>query len=275
MGQLLTTSRHHSGAANEAKSPTGALCPNQTLGGPKPPHTKPDPALNRRQESSTGKNTKPICLRTPRFQHPFPRVALLHELALALPAGYNFSLDTNTPKQVSLVVSSTSSSSPPAITNQPASRTVLAGSNVLFTVDASGSAPLDYQWWFNTTNSVGGATNASLTVSNAQPADAGGYRVVVTNASGAATSSVAVLVVRVPPTFSDISFAADGGSVVISGSGGTPNGIYYVLTSTNVAAPATQWTCVATNEFDGTSRFVFTNTPHTNAPLNFYLLRLP
>jgi hypothetical protein len=63
--------------------------------------------------------------------------------------------------------------------------------------------------------------------------------------------------------------------VVISGSGGTPNGIYYVLTSTNVAAPATQWTCVATNEFDGTSRFVFTNTPHTNAPLNFYLLRLP
>ena len=192
-----------------------------------------------------------------------------------LPAGYNFSLDTNTPKQVSLVVSSTSSSSPPAITNQPASRTVLAGSNVLFTVDASGSAPLDYQWWFNTTNSVGGATNASLTVSNAQPADAGGYRVVVTNASGAATSSVAVLVVRVPPTFSDISFAADGGSVVISGSGGTPNGIYYVLTSTNVAAPANQWTSVATNQFDSASRFVFTNTPDPNLPQSFYLLQLP
>jgi hypothetical protein len=81
VGQLLTTSRHHSGAANEAKSPTGALCPYQSPGGPKPPRTNPDPALNSRQESSTGKN-KPICLRTPRFQHPFARVALLHEFAL-------------------------------------------------------------------------------------------------------------------------------------------------------------------------------------------------
>jgi hypothetical protein len=193
----------------------------------------------------------------------------------AQPLDYNYSLSTNTARQVNLLVSSTNSSSPPSITNQPASRTVLAGSNVLFTVGASGSPPLSCQWWFNTTNSVAGGTNASLTVSNAQPADAGGYRVIVTNAWGSATSAVAVLTVSVPPSFGDIRVAAGGGSLVISGSGGTPGGIYYVLTSSNVAVPASQWTCVASNQFDGASRFVFTNTPDTNLPQSFYLLQLP
>jgi hypothetical protein len=189
------------------------------------------------------------------------------------PPGYNYSLDTNTAKQVNLVVTPTNS--PPAITNHPASQIVLAGSNVLFTVGASGSAPLSYQWRFNSTNCLTDCTNNCLTISNAQPAHAGGYRVLVTNSSGTATSSVAVLTVRVPPTIGDIRVAAGGGSVVISGSGGTPNGIYYVLTSTNVAVPANQWTCVATNQFDGASRFVFTNTRDINFPQSFYLLQLP
>ncbi|MGD0260069.1 MAG: glycosyl hydrolase family 28 protein [Verrucomicrobiota bacterium] len=193
----------------------------------------------------------------------------------SLPAGCTYAFNTNTAGQVNLLVSSTNPSSPPAITNQPTSRTVLAGSNALFAVGASGSPPLSYQWWFNTTNSVAGGTNASLTVSNAQPADAGGYLVIVTNAGGGATSAVAVLTVSVPPTFGDIRVATGGGSLVISGSGGTPDGIYYVLTSTNVAVPANQWTCVATNQFDGASHFVFTNTPDTNFPQSFYLLQLP
>lgn len=76
-----------------------------------------------------------------------------------------------------------------------------------------------------------------------------------------------------PPAITKVT--AGGGNLVIIGSGGTPNGIYYVLTSTNAALPANHWTCVATNEFDSASRFVFTNTPDTNAPQSFYLLRLP
>jgi hypothetical protein len=134
---------------------------------------------------------------------------------------------------------------------------------------------LSYQWWFNATNSVTWGTNASLTVSNAQPADAGGYRAIVTNASGAATSSVAVLTVSVPPTFGDIRVAVGGASLVINGSGGTPGGSYYVMTSSNVAVPANQWTCVATNQFDAARQFSFTNTPDTNLPQCFYLLQLP
>ena len=44
-----------------------------------------------------------------------------------------------------------------------------------------------------------GATNASLTLTNVQPANAGSYSVVVTNPVGSVTSAVAVLTVLVPP----------------------------------------------------------------------------
>jgi hypothetical protein len=72
---------------------------------------------------------------------------------------------------------------------------VAACSNVTFAVEAGGTAPLRYQWRFNATNLIANATNSSLTISNVQPADAGGYHVVVTNTLGSATSQVAVLTV--------------------------------------------------------------------------------
>jgi hypothetical protein len=85
----------------------------------------------------------------------------------------------------------------PSITAQPASQTVLAGASATFTASAVGTPPLSYRWRFNGTN-VAGATGASLSLSNVQPAQAGSYVVVVTNAFGSATSSHAVLTV-IPP----------------------------------------------------------------------------
>src|ERR1044071_561176 len=71
----------------------------------------------------------------------------------------------------------------PGITAQPQSQNVQTGSNVVFTVTASGNSPLIYQWSFNgtrLTNSahISGATNynvttATLTVSNVTATDAG------------------------------------------------------------------------------------------------------
>jgi hypothetical protein len=58
------------------------------------------------------------------------------------------------------------SSAVPEISQQPASQTVIAGSNATFTVFACGSPPLIYQWFFNGTNLLAGATNSSLTLSN-------------------------------------------------------------------------------------------------------------
>jgi hypothetical protein len=62
---------------------------------------------------------------------------------------------------------------------------------------------------------------------------------------------------------------------VISGSGGTTNGTYYVLVSTNIALPPNQWTPVSTNQFDGSGNFIFTNAMDPNNPQMFYLLQLP
>ncbi len=87
---------------------------------------------------------------------------------------------------------------PPRITQQPQSRTVFKGEDVTFSVEAVGPRPFDYQWWFNQTNRIDGATNATLNLRNVQLAGAGTYAVVVSNALGSVTSSNAVLTVFEP-----------------------------------------------------------------------------
>ncbi len=76
-----------------------------------------------------------------------------------------------------------------------------------------------------------------------------------------------------PPSFGSISATANG--LVMSGTGGTTNGTFYVLVSTNIALPLNQWTPVATNLFDGSGHFIFTNAVVPNRPLAFYLLQIP
>ena len=85
----------------------------------------------------------------------------------------------------------------PTINTQPQSLSVFSGQNAFFTVSASGSAPLSYQWLFNGTN-LAGATDSGYTRANSQPAHAGNYSVVVTNVAGSVTSAVAALTVTVP-----------------------------------------------------------------------------
>lgn len=80
----------------------------------------------------------------------------------------------------------------PNITSQPLPITVRAGDNASFTVAATGSLPLSYQWSLNNTN-IQGATNSTLTISNVAQADLGDYAVVVTNGFGSGTSSNAML----------------------------------------------------------------------------------
>jgi hypothetical protein len=100
---------------------------------------------------------------------------------------------------------------PPTITAQPQSASVSLGANVTLRVTASDSSPLSYQWLHNNVP-FGGATNASLSLTNVSVTNAGSYLVVVTNAAGSATSQVATL--NVDPTFTKITtglVATDGG----------------------------------------------------------------
>ena len=84
--------------------------------------------------------------------------------------------------------------SAPAITAQPQSQTVQAGSNVTFTVTVTGFPSPNYQWQFNGQN-LDGQTAVSLSLNNVQFTTAGGYSGIVTNAYGSVTSSVAQLTV--------------------------------------------------------------------------------
>ncbi len=83
---------------------------------------------------------------------------------------------------------------------QPQGRSVLPGSNVVFSVSAQGAGALSYQWFFNS-NAISGATSASFTVTNAQLDDHGWYFVEVSDDNGPVRSASALLVVRVPPSF--------------------------------------------------------------------------
>jgi glucose/arabinose dehydrogenase len=87
--------------------------------------------------------------------------------------------------------------SAPVITAQPANATVATGAAATFAVTAAGTAPLTYQWQKNGVN-ISGATSSSYTIASVAAADAGQYRVVVTNSVGSATSTAATLTVTVP-----------------------------------------------------------------------------
>lgn len=94
----------------------------------------------------------------------------------------------------------------PAVTTPPASQTVVAGGTATFSVVASGTNPLSYQWSKNG-SPLGGATAATLSLTNVQSGDAGSYTVTVTNSAGSDTSAPAVLTVIVPDLYWDLAAA--------------------------------------------------------------------
>jgi hypothetical protein len=85
----------------------------------------------------------------------------------------------------------------PGITTPPQDQTVTQGQNASFTVLASGSTPLAYQWNFNG-SAISGSTSALLTLTNVQADQAGSYTVTVSNILGTITSHAANLTVDVP-----------------------------------------------------------------------------
>jgi hypothetical protein len=85
--------------------------------------------------------------------------------------------------------------SAPIITAQPANQSVAQGATATFSVTATGSAPLSYQWQKNSTN-ISGATSSSYTTPATTCADNGAtFVVTVSNSIGNATSNPATLTV--------------------------------------------------------------------------------
>jgi hypothetical protein len=84
----------------------------------------------------------------------------------------------------------------PTITAQPANQTVMVGQTATFSVTATGTAPLMYQWQKNGGN-ISGATGASYTTPATVAGDSGvRFDVVVSNTVGSQTSTTATLTVN-------------------------------------------------------------------------------
>ena len=85
----------------------------------------------------------------------------------------------------------------PIITSQPADQMANQDYSAAFQVQVTYTPPLTFQWYFNSGALLSAVTN-ELHITNALPADAGNYFVIVRDGTGSATSRVASLTVILP-----------------------------------------------------------------------------
>ncbi len=114
-------------------------------------------------------------------------------------AGNYYLVVSNASGSVTSSVATLTVLTPPVISQQPQSQTVTNCDTATFSVAAMGTEPLSYQWRRDDLP-LAGQTNTTLTLSNAQPPDAGVYSVIVSSAAGVAVSEPATLTVVVPLT---------------------------------------------------------------------------
>jgi len=123
-----------------------------------------------------------------------------------------------------------SSSLAPAITAQPTSQTVTAGQAASFSVAATGTAPLIYQWQKNSA-AISGATSSSYITPATTSSDNGAqFTVLVSNTAGSVTSSAATLTVN----------TSSGSIINVLNYGATGNGSTDDTTAVNSAIAALQ-----------------------------------
>ena len=90
----------------------------------------------------------------------------------------------------------------PFFTTPPSNQVANAGDNATFTVVADGNPPIYYEWQFNG-DDIPGATNASLTLTNLQPEQAGDYTILLRNSYGAFSTEAFLIVTTVPRIIAD------------------------------------------------------------------------
>jgi hypothetical protein len=170
----------------------------------------------------------------------------------------------------------------PTITTQPANQTVTVGQTATFTVIATGTAPLSYQWQKNSTN-IAGATASSYTTPATTSADNGAnFDVVVSNIAGNQTSAMATLAVNavaVAPTITtqpanQTITAGQTATFTVTATGTAPLRYQWQKNTVNITgATSASYTTPVTTVADSGEQFSVTvsdpvgNTPSTTATL--------
>ncbi|MDB6028696.1 MAG: hypothetical protein JWM68_4919 [Verrucomicrobiales bacterium] len=134
----------------------------------------------------------------------------------------------------------------PSITAQPQNKTVAVGGTASFSVTASGTPPLSYQWRKDgtvLTNGGGiiGSTTAFLQITNASSSHSGNYDVIVSNSVGTITSDIAALTVNLPPVItippdSQVVLEGQDASFFVSVSGTAPFNYQWSKNGVNIPA---------------------------------------
>ena len=161
---------------------------------------------------------------------------------------------------------------PLSVSAQPQSQTVVGPTNVTLSVNATGAAPLEYQWMFDGSNAILGATGPTLSLTNVLRTAAGTYSVFISNTYSNLESSNAVLRVLVPERLSQPTLLpgnqiqllfndADGGAMLTTNDLAT----FTVYASTNLV----NWEAI-TNALILTNGSVIFQDIITNAPHRFY-----
>src|SRR5207245_9720491 len=93
---------------------------------------------------------------------------------------------------------------PPSVLQHPSDHTIYAGGTAHFSVTASGTVPLIYQWKKGSTllsddTRISGSSSANLQIISVVGADAGSYSCTVTNSAGGTNSSAGALSILPPP----------------------------------------------------------------------------
>jgi hypothetical protein len=172
----------------------------------------------------------------------------------------------------------------------PPSETVAAAGSTSYTVTLTTNTGFSGPVWLsaaglpaNTTSmfvppSLNAPGSSALTVLPTTNTPPGTYTLTVrgTNSPGASNSVSMTLVVTPPkavprPVITSVALLAGG--LVASGSNGMANSNYYVLACPNLASPMSQWARVATNSFDASGAFTFSNS--AALPNQFFLLQVP
>lgn len=147
----------------------------------------------------------------------------------------------------------------PNIIGQPQSQTVPIGGTATFSAHAL-IPPFTYQWYFNQTNAIPGATNGVLTLNNVTLDQVGTYSAVVSNSAGSATSQLAQL--NALPAL-DIHM-----DPVITLHGGV--GLTYDLQYIDMFGPTNQpWTTLVTITLTNSAEN-YTDLSATGQPVRFY-----
>ncbi len=161
--------------------------------------------------------------------------------------------------------------SAPVIIRQPTSQTVLQGQNATFSVAATGSQFLVYQWFFNTNTPVSAlTTNPAVTLAAVTSSNAGIYTVLVTNQYGGSTSTNVTLTVMPPPPVTPVQ-TTNGVQLNCT----SAPGISYLVQSTTNLSPPVTWVTVASGTADTNGLIQFTDTNFAANPVLYYQIAFP